>query len=221
MASQSIRPAYRGAVWIDKETGRTLRIEMEAVDLPAAFPVDKAETPTTTSSCAWATAGSTCFRYTPRHSPASAAPAAARSTNRFPQLPQILRRSRDYVRRAPVGYPERNAIAIGTTDGISVCDHLARSLAFLVMEVEDGRVVSKSLRERFRDKCGNHAGFVELLAGSSAVICGGIGQGAFDSLKAAGSSRWSRRENTPREEAAALILPAGYPLRNARVCLCH
>jgi hypothetical protein len=44
MASQSVRPAYRGAVWIDKETGRTLRIEMEAADLPAAFPVDKAET---------------------------------------------------------------------------------------------------------------------------------------------------------------------------------
>ena len=44
MASQSIRPAYRGAVWIDQESGRTLRIEMEAVGLPATFPVDKAAT---------------------------------------------------------------------------------------------------------------------------------------------------------------------------------
>ena len=44
MASQSVEPAYRGAIWIDKETARVLRIEMEAVDLPDAFPLDKVET---------------------------------------------------------------------------------------------------------------------------------------------------------------------------------
>ncbi|MBI2679663.1 MAG: hypothetical protein HYX25_01490 [Candidatus Solibacter usitatus] len=41
--SQSVRPAYRGSVWIDKETGRVLRIEMEARHLPADFPMDKVE----------------------------------------------------------------------------------------------------------------------------------------------------------------------------------
>lgn len=43
VASQSIQPAYRGSVWIDKETAQTLRIEMEAVQLPKAFPTDKLE----------------------------------------------------------------------------------------------------------------------------------------------------------------------------------
>jgi predicted Fe-Mo cluster-binding NifX family protein len=111
-------------------------------------------------------------------------------------------------------------IAIGTTDGISVCDHLARSSAFFVLEIEDGRVVSKSLRERF-GKCGNHASFVELLAGCGAVICGGIGQGAFDSLKAAGIEPVVAAEKHTAEEAAALYLAGALPTTDARVCLCH
>jgi hypothetical protein len=37
------RPAYKGSVWIDKETGRVLRIEQEAVNLPRNFDYDKAE----------------------------------------------------------------------------------------------------------------------------------------------------------------------------------
>ena len=46
VASQSILPAYRGSVWIDKETSRVLRIEMEAVQLPQEFPLDKIESAT-------------------------------------------------------------------------------------------------------------------------------------------------------------------------------
>jgi len=41
--SQSVLPAYRGSVWIDKETGRTLRIEMQTMRLPEEFPFDKIE----------------------------------------------------------------------------------------------------------------------------------------------------------------------------------
>ena len=112
-------------------------------------------------------------------------------------------------------------IAIGTTDGISVCDHLARSAAFFVLLVEDGRVVSKSLRERFGGKCGNHASFVELLEGCGAVICGGIGQGAFDSLKAAGIEPVVAMGKHTAEEAAELYLAGKLPTTDARVCLCH
>jgi hypothetical protein len=43
MPSQSILPAYRGSIWIDKETARVLRIEMQAVHLPTEFPLDKIE----------------------------------------------------------------------------------------------------------------------------------------------------------------------------------
>jgi hypothetical protein len=44
--SQSVLPAYRGSVWIDKETSRVLRIEMQAYHLPEEFPFDKVESTT-------------------------------------------------------------------------------------------------------------------------------------------------------------------------------
>ena len=43
MPSQSILPAYKGSIWIDKETARVLRIEMQAIHLPEEFPLDKIE----------------------------------------------------------------------------------------------------------------------------------------------------------------------------------
>ena len=44
VASQSVRPAYKGAVWIAKDSARVLRIEIQAVKLPAEFPNDTVET---------------------------------------------------------------------------------------------------------------------------------------------------------------------------------
>lgn len=41
--TQWIQPAYKGRIWIDKETFRTLRIETEALKMPAAFVLDHAE----------------------------------------------------------------------------------------------------------------------------------------------------------------------------------
>lgn len=41
--SQSMRPGYKGAVWIDPATARVLRIEMEATDIPPDFPMDRIE----------------------------------------------------------------------------------------------------------------------------------------------------------------------------------
>jgi hypothetical protein len=46
VASQSVVPAYKGSIWIDKETKRTLRIEMQAYRLPSEFPLDKVESAT-------------------------------------------------------------------------------------------------------------------------------------------------------------------------------
>jgi hypothetical protein len=40
---QYTRPAYKGSVWIDKETARVLRIEMQAVEIPKEFPEDTVE----------------------------------------------------------------------------------------------------------------------------------------------------------------------------------
>src|SRR3954452_6547068 len=77
-------------------------------------------------------------------------------------------------------------IAIATSDGVSVCDHLARSAAFVVVELVEGCEVARSVRTRGTEACGNHATFVEMLNGCGAVICGGIGQGAAVSLAAHG-----------------------------------
>ena len=41
---QYILPAYKGSVWIDKQTGHTLRIEMQAKDIPEEFPRISVET---------------------------------------------------------------------------------------------------------------------------------------------------------------------------------
>lgn len=43
MPSQMVLPAYKGRVWIDKDTFHTLRIEQQAVNMPAEFPLDTVE----------------------------------------------------------------------------------------------------------------------------------------------------------------------------------
>ena len=40
---QTFFPAYKGSVWIDKETSRVLRIEMQTRNIPKAFPIDVVE----------------------------------------------------------------------------------------------------------------------------------------------------------------------------------
>jgi hypothetical protein len=45
-AAQLYYPAYRGTVWIDRETSRVLRIEMESRNMPLLFPFEKTETAT-------------------------------------------------------------------------------------------------------------------------------------------------------------------------------
>jgi len=44
--SQLYYPAFRGSVWIDKETSRVLRIEQESRGMPVLFPFDTVETAT-------------------------------------------------------------------------------------------------------------------------------------------------------------------------------
>jgi hypothetical protein len=41
--NQSYLPGYSGTVWIDKETSRVLRIEMQAEAMPRTFPLDQVE----------------------------------------------------------------------------------------------------------------------------------------------------------------------------------
>jgi hypothetical protein len=46
VAGQTYLPAYRGSVWIDPQTSRVLRIEMQAYGFPSSFPTDHVESAT-------------------------------------------------------------------------------------------------------------------------------------------------------------------------------
>lgn len=43
VVAQSIFPAYKGSIWLDKKDARPLRIEMQATNIPAEFPEDAVE----------------------------------------------------------------------------------------------------------------------------------------------------------------------------------
>jgi len=46
VAGDTVQPAYSGSVWIDAQTARVLRIEMQARDLPPRFPANLVESNT-------------------------------------------------------------------------------------------------------------------------------------------------------------------------------
>jgi predicted Fe-Mo cluster-binding NifX family protein len=112
-------------------------------------------------------------------------------------------------------------IAIATCDGISVSDHLARSSAFLFLDIENDAITSGTFRTRANDTCGNHASFVEMLDGAQAVICGGIGQGAADSLAAHGIVPIVIAGDHSIDEAVNRYLAGTLATTEERVCLCH
>jgi predicted Fe-Mo cluster-binding NifX family protein len=112
-------------------------------------------------------------------------------------------------------------IAVATSDGVSLCDHLAKSAAFVVLGVEDGRVVSRAVRSRDHGPCGNHKSFVEMLEDCDAVICGGIGQGAFDALRAHGIQPVVAAGSYAIDDAAEQYLAGTLATTGERVCLCH
>ena len=111
-------------------------------------------------------------------------------------------------------------LAIATSDGASVCDHLARSQAVVIFQLESGAVVSRSMRSRLADACGNHRSFTDLLAGCHAVICGGIGQGAVNALAAHGITPIVLAAPLAIDEALAGYLAGTLPTTDDRVCLC-
>jgi predicted Fe-Mo cluster-binding NifX family protein len=90
----------------------------------------------------------------------------------------------------------------------------------VVFGIENGGIVSKSVRSRANEACGNHRSFIELLEGCSAVICGGIGQGAVNSLAAAGVQAIVLAATMPIEDAAAGYLAGTLATTDERVCLC-
>lgn len=117
---------------------------------------------------------------------------------------------------------EVTRIAIATADGVSVCDHLARSAAFVVVEVTAGVPSARVTRARGTEACGNHATFVEMLAGCDAVICGGIGEGAAVSLAKHGIRALvsPAAAGSPIDDALQAWMEGRLATSDERVCLC-
>ena len=110
-----------------------------------------------------------------------------------------------------------NRIAIATADGVSVADHLARSAAFVVVDLDTN---TRELRDRGRDACGNHRSFVDLAQGCRAVLCGGVGQGAVDALNAHGIACLVLAAPMSVEDALTAYRAGTLVTSSARVCLC-
>ena len=89
-------------------------------------------------------------------------------------------------------------IALPTNDGINISAHFGRCREFLIFEVQNGQV--KLIETRINAGCHehgsgssdggaqqhSHSGFVERLRDCDTVLCGGIGAGAVEALKAGG-----------------------------------
>jgi predicted Fe-Mo cluster-binding NifX family protein len=116
-----------------------------------------------------------------------------------------------------------NRIALAATDDSTLAEHLARASTFVIIDLNAGAPGERTVRRRGDGVCGNHATFVELLAGCDAVICGGIGQGALDSLAAAGIETVVAPKSTGATLDAVLKswLEGTLELSTDRVCLCR
>ena len=99
-------------------------------------------------------------------------------------------------------------VAVVTDDGKTVSSHFGRATHFLVATVEDGKIIGRELREkvghgRFANEphdaepsgrphgMGQHAQarhgqMLEPIADCEALLCGGMGYGAYENVKQRG-----------------------------------
>jgi predicted Fe-Mo cluster-binding NifX family protein len=98
-------------------------------------------------------------------------------------------------------------IAVPTNDGNTLSEHFGRSDAFLVFEIENGRITGRDLRpnngchphDHDSNQSGHtcnhdsqpahsHAGIVAAISDCEVVLCGGMGPRAADALRQSGIS---------------------------------
>ena len=99
-------------------------------------------------------------------------------------------------------------IAFVTDDGVTITQHFGRAGKYLVVEVEEGKEVSRDLRDRQGHKQNHQTGIennhvatrdhegpaahskhVQMMAAiedCDVVVCGGMGRGAFNSIVSLG-----------------------------------
>ena len=99
-------------------------------------------------------------------------------------------------------------IAFITDDGEQISRHFGRAPYYLVIEVEDGKVIGREMREKLghrhfaaegehhehehhdghsgEEAHGKHVSMAEAISDCEALICGGMGMGAYQSMERLG-----------------------------------
>lgn len=127
-------------------------------------------------------------------------------------------------------------IAIASPDGSQVFPHFGRSPHFLVVNVEEGKIVGKQLRSNpfaghegahCHDESGHggeeagHGTIVSTLRDCSAVLCYGMGNGAADALIRFGIQPYLLGERCTTDDAVGLFLQGKLARLNQGFCHCH
>lgn len=96
-------------------------------------------------------------------------------------------------------------IAIITDDGKTISQHFGRARHYLVVTIEEAKPTGREMREKLghdhfnreahheehhgaghgahAEAHGKHASMAEIISDCSAVICGGMGMGAYESMQ--------------------------------------
>ncbi len=96
-------------------------------------------------------------------------------------------------------------IAVITDDGKTISQHFGRAPYYLVLTIEEGKIVNREMRDKmghnqFRDQPhaeephgaghgmdsashNKHVSMAETIADCKAILCGGMGMGAYDSMR--------------------------------------
>jgi len=102
-------------------------------------------------------------------------------------------------------------IAFITDDGKTISRHFGRAGHYLVVEVEDGKVISREMRDKLghshftqqgeqhdhehstgggsgmgEESHGKHQSMAEVISDCQTLICGGMGRGAYQSMEVLG-----------------------------------
>ena len=126
-------------------------------------------------------------------------------------------------------------IAIPTNDGVSISEHFGRSAAFLIFEIENGRIKSHELKSNgakhshAQGECNHHsadnkphshAGILATLDGCEVVICAGMGQRAAEALRTCGTQILVAPPASAEETVVAYLAGKLTP-QTERFCQCQ
>jgi len=127
-------------------------------------------------------------------------------------------------------------IAVATIDGVSLSQHFGQSKGFVVFEIEGLTVQSRELRTnddtphnqgvcnhegQNQQGAHGHANLFDLLSDCTAVLCGGMGAGAAQSMVANGIKPVILPGACSADDAVAAFISGKVPVAQSGFCNCQ